>query len=271
MKPEAFFDRKFQTEQKMMDGQKCSLEATLNRNNAIETTITIGGMDCPSCAEKIEKIVSRMKGVTSVAVDFTAGRLVVLSKKGTDISQIERQIEKLGYRIGRPSGGAVDKFFVEGMDCPDESSLIERKLRGLDGVKKVSFNLVAGEVTVSYDAHVLTREDVLSAIRQTGMNARPVDALRQSAPEDRDHQVHTVVSGAFVATGFALSALGYPHTFSIVFYLLAMLTGGYHIYRKAFYSVRSLTFDMNFLMTIAVIGAAAIDQWLEAATVVVFL
>jgi Cd2+/Zn2+-exporting ATPase len=54
-----------------------------------------------------------------------------------------------------------------------------------------------------------------------------------------------------------------------VFYLIAIVIGGYHIAKSAVYSLKTKTADMNLLMTIAIIGAAAIGQWEEAATVVV--
>jgi Cd2+/Zn2+-exporting ATPase len=224
-------------------------------------------MDCPSCAEKIEKVVAQMDGVVSAAVNFTGGKMIVLAEEGTDVGEIERRVQKLGYATGRPSSEAIDKFFVEGMDCPDESSAIEHKLRALNGVRKVNFNLVAAEVTVLYDARVLTRERILKAIRATGMSARPIGPAAQQRPGG-DQLFYTITSAVFLALGFLSSLAGAAHELVTVLYLLGMLTGGYHIYRKAFYSVRNLTFDMNFLMTIAVIGAAAIGQWLEAATVV---
>ena len=38
--------------------------------------------------------------------------------------------------------------------------------------------------------------------------------------------------------------------------------------RKGFYALKTLTLDMNFLMTLAVIGAAFIGEWLEGAMVI---
>lgn len=51
------------------------------------------------------------------------------------------------------------------------------------------------------------------------------------------------------------------------FYVIAIVTGGWYILPKAWHAVITGRPDMNLLMTIAVIGAAAIGQWFEAATV----
>ena len=50
-------------------------------------------------------------------------------------------------------------------------------------------------------------------------------------------------------------------------YLAAVLAGGRFVVVKAWYAARNLRADMNLLMTVAVLGAMAIGEWLEAATV----
>ncbi|MDP1911128.1 MAG: HAD-IC family P-type ATPase, partial [Hyphomicrobium sp.] len=53
----------------------------------------------------------------------------------------------------------------------------------------------------------------------------------------------------------------------IAAYSAAVVFGGRFVIVKAWYSAKSLRPDMNFLMTVAVIGAIAIGEWFEAATV----
>jgi Cd2+/Zn2+-exporting ATPase len=50
-------------------------------------------------------------------------------------------------------------------------------------------------------------------------------------------------------------------------YLAAVVSGGYYIARRGFLAARQLHLDMNFLMTIAVLGAMLIGEWVEAATI----
>ncbi len=235
-----------------------------------EIEVNVSGMDCPSCAEKIEKVVTSMDGVESAAVNFTGGKITVrFDEQTTGTEKIERQIEKLGYQTGKAPGEIADRFFVEDMDCPDESTIIEKKLRDLKGVSRVSFNLVAREVTVSYDARTINAERIVKAIAETGMKA----TVAGRSPEGekargRTQLLFASASGVAVAVGLILTLLGYSGPITTGVYLLGIVVGGFHIFRKGLFSARNFSLDMNFLMTIAVVGAAAIGEWLEATTVV---
>ncbi|MCI0710884.1 MAG: cation-translocating P-type ATPase [Chloroflexi bacterium] len=58
---------------------------------------TIEGMDCATCAQKIEKGVSTLSGVETVRVNFATQQLEV---DGTvNIADIESRVESLGYKI----------------------------------------------------------------------------------------------------------------------------------------------------------------------------
>ena len=62
---------------------------------------------------------------------------------------------------------------------------------------------------------------------------------------------------------------GEEHIFPIVGYGVAIVIGGYTLFMKGLKNLSRLKFDMNTLMTIAIIGAALIGEWGEGATVVI--
>ena len=62
---------------------------------------------------------------------------------------------------------------------------------------------------------------------------------------------------------------GEEHIFPIIGYGAAIVIGGYSLFIKGLKNLSRLKFDMNTLMTIAIIGAALIGEWGEGATVVI--
>src|SRR5262245_20926122 len=112
---------------------------------------------------------------------------------------------------------------------------------------------------------------------------------RPAGTDETDHQrraqmLFTAASGAFVLIGLVLHVMlagGFAHAWKllgthagqptpwpeILAYVAAALLGARFVAVKAWYAARDLRPDMHLLMTVAVIGAMAIGEWFEAATV----
>ncbi|TIM47830.1 heavy metal translocating P-type ATPase [Mesorhizobium sp.] len=61
------------------------------------TRYRVSGMDCASCASKIDTAVRRMKGVEDVSVSVTTGSLTVTHAESLGSDAIARQVSRLGY------------------------------------------------------------------------------------------------------------------------------------------------------------------------------
>lgn len=70
----------------------------------------ISGMDCPSCARKIETAVQRLEGVNHARVLFATEKLVVSAQQ--DIrKQVEQAVIQAGFRLKSPQGNTADASF----------------------------------------------------------------------------------------------------------------------------------------------------------------
>jgi len=64
------------------------------------TRYRVDGMDCASCAQKIDTAVRRIAGVEDVAVAVTSGSMTVSHRVGSCVDpEIRKQVTRLGYRI----------------------------------------------------------------------------------------------------------------------------------------------------------------------------
>ncbi|WP_238254949.1 heavy-metal-associated domain-containing protein, partial [Methylorubrum podarium] len=60
----------------------------------------VRGMDCPTCAGKIETAVSRLPGVADVRVNYGSQILdLALDEAATPRTDLEGRIERLGYGV----------------------------------------------------------------------------------------------------------------------------------------------------------------------------
>jgi len=180
-------------------------------------------------------------------------------------------------------------FKIRGMDCAEEVAILKREVGPVvQSENQLLFDVLNGKMTVVLDGEGTGQEDIVAAVARTGMQAIPWQDHVQRETEARTpwaqhgRQIMTAVSGLALTLGFSSHA--YVHGFvdalsggeatghifpwfSALFYVGAILTGGWFIFPKALYAAKRLRPDMNLLMTVAAVGAMAIGEWFEAATV----
>lgn len=233
------------------------------------------GLDCGDCAAKLEKALSRLPGVSRASVSFATANLQVTYEPGlTDTAAILAAVQSLGYS-GRLTGGPgqiTDRksmvFVISGMDCADCAKGLEKRLSKLAGVYAAQVNFATGKLLVE---HSLPVEAIYQAVEQAGYKARlEVDGLAASAGTvwwKHARTGATALAGVLLVAATLANWLGSGEAVVSFLYVAAAIAGGYHTARSGLYGLRSLTFDMNFLMTVAVLGAFAIGEESEGATV----
>ncbi len=258
--------------------------------------------ECDGCVEEVGRELLRLDGIRAVEPDVTRGLLGVSFDEG-ELS--EGDVETFARRAGaqahcedhcplaahthgpldlsRPlpgeDGGERRILHVTGMDCADCALKLEGALRKEPGVRSADVNFGAATLAIGIDPGGTALPDVFRAVRRLGYDT----VERRSQTEKgggaeaaatrtgrgfwltEPRALATMVSGAFTAAGFIASAAA-PAA-APWFFAAAVVSGGVFVARAAVFSLRALQVDMNVLMTLAMIGAAAIGQWSEAALV----
>lgn len=165
-------------------------------------------------------------------------------------------------------GGATEETFrVSGMDCSEEVTAIERALKPIGGVLGVRANLVASCVTVYHDGSAQSAK-LIEEIERSGVK------VETAKPPPSGSHVSLALrlvgtSGLFTCVGIILQWLGRRETlWPDVAFTMAIIAGGALVFPKALRSLKTFSFDMNVLMTVAVVGAVAIGDQAEGAAVV---
>lgn len=182
------------------------------------------------------------------------------------------------------------EFKIVGMDCAEEVDALKSELRPLimdEGL--LSFDILRGRMSVAIGPETLSPEKIKEVVARTGMTAEiwSDNASRSDDGGSRQRRLRmllTVTSGTFVVIGFLAhvvaagsvrgafgsEGMGLAHGVPLLarlFYGVAILSGAWFVLPKAWFSLRRVRPDMNLLMTLAVVGAVAIGEWFEAATV----
>ncbi|SFB09379.1 Cd2+/Zn2+-exporting ATPase [Collimonas sp. OK607] len=180
------------------------------------------------------------------------------------------------------AGAEQAVFLIQKMDCPTEEKLIRDKLRGMAGIDTMQFNLIQRELTVqhrlpSVDAIVaalkaLDMEPALKSDTLTGAVDLTEGMGDGAFKISRKKWLLMAISGiTAVGAEVVVWSGGQDNSWLVIgLALIAILSGGLDTLKKGWIALRNFSLNMNFLMSLAVIGAAVIGQWPEAA-VVIFL
>lgn len=193
-----------------------------------------------------------------------------------------------GSAASAPSFRSGRAFKVRGMDCAEEVSTLKQAVGPVvGGAERLAFDALNGRMIVAEAARDVPNAAIVNAVAATGMSAVPWDTQAGKSDTDRHRRqqvLFTAASGVCVALGLVLHVAfagglletsrflrahaGQPMPWpEVAAYLAAVVFGGRFVVVKAWYAARDLRPDMNLLMTVAVLGAMAIDEWFEAATV----
>ena len=165
------------------------------------------------------------------------------------------------------------RYFIAGMDCPVEETLIRNRLQGMNGVDGLQFDLMRRVLTVK---HELTDEAPLShALNAIGMEPQPYSEEHSSAKVHRTaifsraEILAATVSGitalAAEVVSWATNSDASPLVVALA--LVSIAVGGRTTLKKGIIALKTLTLNINFLMVLAAFGAICIGQFPEAAMV----
>ncbi|MFQ5640848.1 MAG: heavy metal translocating P-type ATPase [bacterium] len=167
---------------------------------------------------------------------------------------------------------------VEGFHCADCAVTIEKTVSKLGGVKIVQANFTSGKVKVSYDPAQVANLDLVQSVERIGYKVKQGahrDIEKKKLWKDREFQL-TLLSGFaltislfiafFTSNPKLFTAVGRTITVSVIGYLAAIFFGAFYFSREGWAALKSFRFNMSLLMSLAIVGAILIGEYVEAAS-----
>ncbi|RAU20015.1 heavy metal translocating P-type ATPase [Paramagnetospirillum kuznetsovii] len=157
------------------------------------------------------------------------------------------------------------------MCCVEEVRTLKAVVGPLaGGDERLSFDLLNGKMTVPAD---IDGDAVIAAVSRTGMEAKPwecTSVAERDKANSRRQLLQAVLAGLSGGAALLGQILGQAFQAPLPGQMaeaVAVAVGLWMVLPKALHAVRSLRPDMNLLMSVAVFGAMAQGDWMEAATV----
>lgn len=251
--------------------------------------VSVKGMDCAECVAHVQHAIAELSGVESVEVFLSSEKAVVrLDPAQVTMPAIRRAVADAGYSVPADSLRTLE-IPIRGMDCAECVAHVQHAIASLPGVESVEVYLTSEKAVVQLDSEQVTMSDIRRVVADAGYSVPDEASIESNA------NVGDAASLAAAGSDFTRAALGF---FGVVFgaVLLIILVGeglglfesltervpapigyalvliaGYPTFIGVLRAARKRQVISHTLMSIGVIAALVVGQWVTAAIVVFFM
>ena len=205
-------------------------------------TYLIEGMSCASCAAHIEDSLKQVDNLSDINVNLATSKLTLSRGDGIDRTEVEKIVEKLGYKLTYVSSIEERTFILEGMSCASCAKNIEDTISSLDGTEKAIVNFATEKMVVKFDKEKLSVAEIERKVEEAGYKARlEIEDLINDQAEKKQQEIdgmwkRFIYSAIFTVpvlyiamaemvglpTLKSLSPMGNPKLFSTVQFILVL-------------------------------------------------
>jgi len=171
-----------------------------------KAAVKIAGMTCTSCAQSIEKALTRAKGVSKASVNFaTETAYVEYDDAITSEKEFEKVIKDTGYDVYKGTQKIILR--IGGMTCASCAQTIEKALKKTEGVEEANVNLATEKATVVYNQAITDYEKIKTAVEDTGYQVLAREDARAKYEEEEAREIQayeTAKKRALISWGLTI-------------------------------------------------------------------
>ena len=171
-------------------------------------TYLIEGMSCASCAAHIEESLKQVDNLSDVNVNLATSKLTLSRGEGIDRTEVEKIVEKLGYKLTYVSSIEERTFILEGMSCASCAKNIEDTISSLDGTEEAVVNFATEKMVVKFDKEKLSIAEIEKKVAEAGYKARlEIDNSVDDQAEKKQQEIDGIWKRFIYSAIFAVPVL----------------------------------------------------------------
>ncbi len=224
----------------------------------------IEGMTCATCANRIEKALTKVPHVVDVNVNLATEKAIVKTNEIVELTTLIKVVDDAGYHaiplsnISEPSNISLS---ITGMSCASCVNRVEKALKSVIGVQNAVVNLATETATIS--GNNLNGADLISAIKKAGYDAEFINEQKPQKYHYKQPSFIPVLLAALLASPLLIPMLLMPFGINLILpgwlqLLLATLVQfilGAKFYQSAWKAVKALTGNMDLLVALGTSAA----------------
>ena len=255
-------------------------------------------LDCANCAARMEHKIKRLPGVTYATVSYPAKQLRLSAKNpdkllpilqeicmsvDSEVRVIPKSRVKKNHGVVKEGPAAFRTYAVKGLDCAVCAQKVEDAINDMPEIDEAVLTYATGLLRVKAESYEGLQEKMQSAADavEKGVTIATRQAASPAAKNEKGSAHGHGLSGdkrewaEILAGGLLFVAVEWlglaPEAYKPYLLVLSYIVLGWHIVLTALRNgLKGEFFDENFLMTVATLGAFAIQAWEEAVGVILF-
>ncbi|MDX2076541.1 MAG: heavy metal translocating P-type ATPase [bacterium] len=246
-------------------------------NHVIE--VPIKGMDCAGCVATVQKTIAQLPGVHSVDVLLSSEKAIIqLDQNQINLSTIRHAVESAGYSV--PVTTKSLEIQIKGMDCSECASTVQKAIAQVQGVQSVNVLLSSEKAIIQLDQNHADIGAIRRAVEGAGYTIPSVEETPSPDSISVDFSkaalnLFGVVFGIVLLIVVLGEGLGLFDTITdtippIIGYILVLIAA-YPTFSVVIRAALKKQVISHTLMSIGVIAALVVGQWVTAGIVVLFI
>ena len=162
----------------------------------------------------------------------------------------------------------IKKYKIEGLDCPNCAKSLEYEINKLDSVTSAKIDFVKGEISIDSPDENLALGETIALTKKLEPDATIIAKIKTNKKSNASLVTSIVLLALGIALAIILLTVKMPTWLFWTLSVSSALMMGYKTYYKALTLLFKGTINENFLVTLSVIGAAAVGEHCDSLMVI---
>ena len=266
-------------------------------NNTKKAVFILENLGCANCASRMEKKIQELPDVYSATITFATRQLRLSAEDPQKLlpeiqnicSSIESQVKVIPQKENISGAYQTKTYLLENLGCANCASKMETQIAELDGISSATITFATKQLRVTAknpDLYLPEIRKICSSIESqvqvlekdftpendsTAFSQAQTSDSHKLLSNEQKELTFILVGAVLLVTGAIFEHMGFQMFVTLPVYVIAYLILGGPILMEAGRNIlHGQIFDENFLMSIATLGAFAIQEFPEAVGVMLF-
>lgn len=168
----------------VMEQQELS---ALPEQKKMQTSVAIRGMNCASCAARLEKALKSVDDIADASVNIATHKATIYTDSKPDMERIKALVSQTGFNVAEEQSAFLE-LNVGGMNSDHCAHIVAQAVGQLEGIVSVDTVAATSKAKIAYHKGQIKTKDILKAIEDAGYHPQVIDKSKNVYEQEAENQ-----------------------------------------------------------------------------------